>query len=307
MAPGSGKIAVALSDGMGKGEAAARESERAVNSVLSLLKAGMDPEMALQVLNLLWSMSNRKEMFPTLDLALLDPESRELVIYKIGAAPTVVVRAPRCGPGHHDFSGDAPGARTKKHPGPAALRRPAADQPGHTGTCSRDAAASVTCHTKQRRQVPLGACSRDAAASVTCHTKQRRQVPLGACSRNSERQIFAGVASPEQIEILTAPAMPMGVSEYSEIPCISTLVMPGDLIILMTDGVVDSMHRDVERNVDKPQNSLQEYPELDWLRRLLNRIKSGNLQTICDLIIREAALNYGDWEKDDMTVAVIRV
>lgn len=210
-----GRIAVALSDGMGKGEIAASESERTVNSVLPLLKAGMDPEMALQVLNLLWSMSNRKELFPTMDLALFNPESRELVINKIGAAPTVVVRAPRCRPGSYE----------------------------------------------------------------TCYPKWNWQ--------NSE-DLFP----PEQIEILTAPAMPMGVSEYSEIPSISTLVMPGDRIIMMTDGVADSQRDDVE---------------LLWMRRLLTRIKSRNLQTVCDLIIREAALNYGSREKDDMSVVVFDV
>lgn len=215
-----GKAAVVLSDGMGKGETAAIESEKAVNSMLSLLKADMAPEMALQVLNLLWSMSNRKELFPTMDVALLDPASRELVVYKIGAAPTVIVRAPRCGPGRHN--------------------------------------------------VP------DAGKHL----------------RQADRLSYTRAKPPLKIEILTAPAMPMGVSEYSEIPSISTLVMPGDLIIMMTDGVLDSQRSD---------------PDIFWLRRLLTRIKSRNLQTICDLIIREAALNYGDREKDDMTVTALRV
>jgi stage II sporulation protein E len=197
-----GKLAVALSDGMGKGELAACESERAVNSILPLLKAGMDAEMALQVLNLLWAMSNRKEQFPTMDLALLDSVNRELVIYKVGAAPTVVVRAPRCRPG------------------------PIVSEP------------------------------------------------------------------PEHIEILAAPAMPMGAAECSEIASVSTLVMPGDRIIMMTDGILDSNRDDLE---------------LKWLRRLLTRIKSRNLQIVCDLIIREAALNYGAEEKDDMTVVIFDV
>ena len=211
----NGRYAVAVSDGMGKGEVAARESERAINAILPLLKAGMDPEMALHVLNLLWSMSNRKELFPTMDLALLDSVSRELTIYKIGAAPTVIVRAPRCRPGNADI-----------------------------------------------------------------------------CRNKPDGKASAYRISPERIEILTAPAMPMGVSEYSEIPTISTMVMPGDRIIMMTDGVAESDRSD---------------SELDWLCRLLNRIKSRNLQTVCDLIIREAALNYGDREKDDMTVAAISV
>ncbi len=215
-----GRFAAAVSDGMGKGEAAARESERAVNSVLPLLKAGMDPEMALQVLNLLWSLSNRKELFPTMDLALLDPASQELKIYKIGAAPTVVIRAPRCWPGRRNASACG-------------------------GWINISAAP-------------------DATAAVP----------------------------PENIEILTAPALPMGVSECSEIPCISTLVMPGDRILMMTDGILDSRRDD---------------QDLVWLRRLLGSIKSRNLQTVCDLIIREAAFNYSDCEKDDMTVILFEV
>ena len=195
-----GRLAVALSDGTGKGDAAAHESGRAVEAAVALLKAGMHPEMALQILNLLWAVNNRKELFPTMDLALLDMTSRELVIYKNGAAPTAVVRAPRCRPG------------------------------------------------------------------------------------------FTGFTPPEKIEILTSPAVPMGVSESSEIPCISTLVMPGDRIIMMTDGIPDSDRRD---------------PEMEWLCRMLTGIKSRDPQTVSDLIVREAVLNYGDREKDDMTVAVV--
>jgi len=197
-----GRFAVSVSDGMGKGEAAARDSSRAVDSVISLLKAGMDPEMALQILNLLMSKGNRKERFPTMDLAILDPGTRELFIYKIGAAPTVIVRAPRCRPG------------------------------------------------------------------------------------------LTGLTPPGQIEILTAPAMPMGVTEFTQISMVSSLVSAGDRIIMMTDGVYDSMHSDTE---------------MKWLGRLVARIKSRSLQTVCDLIIRGAALNYGVREKDDMTVILLEI
>lgn len=214
-----GRFAVALSDGTGKGDLAARESSRAVNSVIALLKAGMDPEMALQILNLLWAVNNRKELFPTMDLAVLDPGSRELKIYKIGAAPTVVLRAPRCRPGRYGAN-----------------------------------CASVFS---------------DAATEAG-----RRSGP------------------PEKIEILAAPAVPMGVSEHSEITCVSTLVMPGDRIIMMTDGIADSRRDD---------------PEMQWIRQLVNRIKSRDLQIVSDLIIREAALNYGVREKDDMTVVAVAV
>lgn len=193
-----GKFAVAVSDGTGKGKIAARESGRAADSIIGLLKAGMDPEMALRVLNLILAMDNRKERFPTMDLAVLDPDSRELLIYKIGAAPTVIKRA--------EHRGGGPGASA---------------------------------------------------------------APNG------------------KIEILTAPAVPMGVMECARIPCVSTMVSSGDRIIMMTDGIVDSQRDDLEAR---------------WLKRLLGRIKSRSTRTICDLIIREAAINYGTREKDDMTV-----
>lgn len=187
---GDGRYAIVISDGTGKGELAAKESGRAVNAVLGLLKAGTDPEMTLQILNLILTMDNRKERFPTMDMALLDPGNRELYIYKIGAAPTAIKRT--------------------------------------TGS----------------------------------------------------------------VEILTAPAMPMGIMEYDRIPCVSTMVSAGDQIIMMTDGIVDSVRRDLQ---------------LEWLQRLLVRIKSRSSRTVCDLVLREASLNYGTREKDDMTVVVFQV
>jgi len=146
--------------------------------------------MALQILNLLWSVSNRKERFPTMDVALLDPLTRELFIYKIGAAPTLIMRS--------------------------------------TG----------------------------------------------------------------KFEILTAPAMPMGVTEYAHIPRVATLVSAGDRIIMMTDGISDSRRGDTE---------------LQWLRCRMSRLKSRSLKTVCDLIIRESSLNYGSREKDDMTVVAFLI
>jgi stage II sporulation protein E len=84
----------------------------------------------------------------------------------------------------------------------------------------------------------------------------------------------------------------MGVMEYSTIPCVTVSVSSGDQIIMMTDGVVDSMRDDLD---------------LNWLRLLLRRIKSNEPQTVSDLVIRQAAMNYGQREKDDMTVVAFRV
>ena len=184
-----GKFAVALSDGMGKGEAAARESRLAVTSVIKMLKAGLDPELVLKLLNAVLMVDTGQEHFPTMDLALLDPETGELYLYKIGAAPTAIKRK-------------------------------------------------------------------------------------------------------DKVELLTAHAVPMGVVEPASVPCVSTIVRPGEQVIMMTDGVVDSRRDDME---------------MTWLQNALLKIRSRDPQTVCDLILQEAAAGYGEREKDDMTVMVLKV
>lgn len=179
-----GTFALALSDGMGKGTEAGQESSLAATSVIKLLKAGLEPELVLKLLNSILMMDRTREQFPTMDLGILDPEQEEMYFYKIGAAPTMIKRS--------------------------------------TG-----------------------------------------------------------------IEILDAPAMPMGVMEADGFRCLSTIVHPGDQIVMMTDGIVDSRREDLE---------------LNWLKKLMSQMKTKDPQTISDLIIREAAENYGQREKDDMTV-----
>ena len=84
----------------------------------------------------------------------------------------------------------------------------------------------------------------------------------------------------------------MGVMDHAEVPCVSTIVRPGEQIVMMTDGVVDSRRGDLD---------------MEWLRKTLVKIKSRDPQTVCDLVLQEAAAGYGDREKDDMTVAVVKV
>lgn len=186
-----GRFALALSDGMGKGEAAACESGIAVTSVIKMLQAGLDTELVLRLLNTILMSDTTRERFPTMDLGIYEPDSGEIHFYKIGAAPTVIRRK----------------------------------------------------------------------ASVS-------------------------------IEIFSSPAMPMGIAEPEGLHPVSTIVRPGDQIIMMSDGVADSVRGDTE---------------LKWLQNLVANIRSRNPQTVCDLIIREASINYGFREKDDMLVTVFNI
>ena len=64
----------------------------------------------------------------------------------------------------------------------------------------------------------------------------------------------------------------------------------GDLIVMCTDGVLDSKKEDKQ-----------------WLRKIIQQIQRENPQEIADMILREAIDNDLGRARDDMTVMVIRI
>ncbi|MEG2323336.1 MAG: SpoIIE family protein phosphatase [Anaerovoracaceae bacterium] len=87
-----GRFAMVISDGMGKGEKAAAESTLAVATMIKLLKAGLEPEMVLKLLNSILLLRSKDEIFATIDLAILDKNSGKVRFYKIGGATTFIKR-----------------------------------------------------------------------------------------------------------------------------------------------------------------------------------------------------------------------
>ena len=91
-----GRLYVLLSDGMGSGQEAARESSSAVRIVESLIKAGIAPAQALRMLNsTLFSRSDN--VCTTVDLLTIDMFSGSSVFYKYGAAPSYILADGRVG------------------------------------------------------------------------------------------------------------------------------------------------------------------------------------------------------------------
>ena len=87
----SGLLCVILSDGMGTGEKAARESVAAVEILEELLKAGMDPGCAMRLLNSASMLKNGEDWgYATVDLCCVDLFTGETGFYKYGAAPSYV-------------------------------------------------------------------------------------------------------------------------------------------------------------------------------------------------------------------------
>ena len=87
----AGVLCVILSDGMGTGEDAAGESVEAVGILERFLRSGVDPSVAMKILNGALLLKNEDEWgFATVDLMCVDLFSGEASFYKYGAAPSYV-------------------------------------------------------------------------------------------------------------------------------------------------------------------------------------------------------------------------
>ncbi len=91
--PANGKLALLLSDGMGSGKLAARESAENIKLLSELLRSGLSPKNALSTLqSALLLRSEFTYAFATLDLLYADMFSGHAEFYKLGGAPTYIKR-----------------------------------------------------------------------------------------------------------------------------------------------------------------------------------------------------------------------
>ena len=87
----AGGLCVILSDGMGTGEDAAAESCEAVGILERFLRSGVDPAVAMKILNSVMLLRNGDEWgYATVDLMHVDLFTGEASFYKYGAAPSYV-------------------------------------------------------------------------------------------------------------------------------------------------------------------------------------------------------------------------
>lgn len=84
------KILVALSDGMGSGETAARNSKKVVLNLEKLLDTGFEEERAVKLINSYLLVGKSEDNFATIDSMVFDPATGLSEFMKIGACPTFV-------------------------------------------------------------------------------------------------------------------------------------------------------------------------------------------------------------------------
>ena len=86
-----GMLCILLSDGVGSGENAAKESVAAVRILERFLRTGIDPALAMKMLNSVMLLRNSDSWgFATVDLLCIDLFTGNAVFYKFGAAPSYV-------------------------------------------------------------------------------------------------------------------------------------------------------------------------------------------------------------------------
>ncbi len=92
----AGRHLLAISDGMGSGREACNESRAALDLLLQTLKAGYGRSDALRTVNGLLVACRGDEMFATMDLCIVDLDSGEATLDKLGACPSFLLRGGKC-------------------------------------------------------------------------------------------------------------------------------------------------------------------------------------------------------------------
>jgi stage II sporulation protein E len=89
---GSGKYAIAISDGMGNGERAHLESNETLQLLQNILQSGIEETVAIKSINSVLSLRSTDEIFSTLDLAMIDLQDATAKFLKIGSTPSFIKR-----------------------------------------------------------------------------------------------------------------------------------------------------------------------------------------------------------------------
>lgn len=99
---GKGNVYMILSDGMGSGSRARIDSAFSCGMLSKMLKAGIDFDAAMEMLNTSLMVKSSDESFATLDVCRINLYTGDISLYKAGSASTFV----RCGKSFSELSGN---------------------------------------------------------------------------------------------------------------------------------------------------------------------------------------------------------
>lgn len=96
-----------------------------------------------------------------------------------------------------------------------------------------------------------------------------------------------------EVATIKSSSLPVGIMQQVEIEPVRWLLAPGDIIVMVSDGVVEVPGRGLEREA--------------WVANFLRRLPDGDPQELAERILHEAVALSGTSRRDDMTVLVARV
>ncbi|HZJ76525.1 MAG TPA: stage II sporulation protein E, partial [Oscillospiraceae bacterium] len=88
----NGQYMAALSDGMGTGDKAHRQSGNTIDMLEKMMEAGFQRDIAIKTINSILMLKSSDEMFASLDMALIDLHKGTADFVKIGSAPSFIKR-----------------------------------------------------------------------------------------------------------------------------------------------------------------------------------------------------------------------
>ncbi len=89
---GEGKMAIAISDGMGNGQRAREESSAALTILQQMMQSGVDEQLAVRMVNSILLLRSSEEMYATVDLACIDLNKGSVTFLKNGSIPSYILR-----------------------------------------------------------------------------------------------------------------------------------------------------------------------------------------------------------------------
>ena len=108
-------------------------------------------------------------------------------------------------------------------------------------------------------------------------------VKVGACPTFIKKK--------DRVELVNSISLPVGIIENIDIDLCDKKLEEGDLLIMVTDGIIDS-NKELNEN---------------WIKELLENTDIDNPQRLADVIVQESVDNTYGIAKDDMTVVVSRI
>mgnify|MGYP000186351230 CR=1 FL=1 len=270
-----GSLALILSDGMGKGIRAAAESRAVARRLRKNLKSGMRPAFAIKEVN---------------RYMLSCEEAQTKCAYMRKCQLKAQEDAKNCKPKAREGGQKCRSATQKCEKKSEAL------QHARSARCSSAAAGEAECFAT----VDLLIIDRNAAKA--------KFYKMGAASSFLLRS--------GKVKKFEQAALPIGIIPEVRLNHIAVRLKAGDIVVMVSDGVTEAARVCESDGVGESdcidENDCADESDGAWLHELLESRTAAELahlsaRQLAGEILDEAILRYADRERDDLTVAVVKI